>query len=403
MQPQPRTLNFHKPKSILHEIPPVDPKFGYKPLVQESPQDLSFQVLSQFENPTSIPKILQSIANSGKPFTEAESRTLIKLKNTYQSSIPIKKHAKFKPFRITLSHKGWVTALCFDPLAEKFASGSNDASIIFWNFKTGKRLLTLAKHVGAVQDLLLSPHHTFLLSAGEDQVTYLWDLTINKISHCFGPAGGGIFSLCFQEQTNDAIFWAGSRDCSIRVYDIRSRKAVSALSGHTGAINSLCSCGSSPFIISGSMDQSIRVWDNRMMKSLKVLTFHSKAVSKVLYDHLSNRVISAGRDAIKYWTMDNFDLLYDLSTHKGHSVRDLSLNNDGVLVSVADDGTMVFHDLDSTKVYQQYRIKPVPGTSDSDLGIQCSRFSPDGEQLLVGCIDKTIRYFKPKLSPKVAH
>jgi pleiotropic regulator 1 len=75
-------------------------------------------------------------------------------------------------------------------------------------------------------------------------------------------------------------------------------------------------------------------------------------------------------------------------------VNTLAVNQDNILFSGGDNGTLQFYDLPSGHLYQTLKTIPQPGSLDSEAGIYCSTFDVTGTRLFTGEADKSIKVWK---------
>jgi len=95
--------------------------------------------------------------------------------------------------------------------------------------------------------------------------------------------------------------------------------------------------------LSGSTDKTVRVWDISMGKSMKVLTNHKKGIRDILFHHTEYSFATAGADNIKVWKCPEATFMRNVEGHNS-IVNTLALNEDNVLVSGGDNGSLKFWD-----------------------------------------------------------
>jgi pleiotropic regulator 1 len=298
-------------------------------------------------------------------------------------------HAPWKLTRVISGHLGWVRALTVEPNNQWFATGAGDRTIKIWDLASGSLRLTLTGHISTVRGLAVSPRHPYMFSCGEDKMVKCWDLESNRVIRHYHGHLSGVYALALHP-TLDVLVTAG-RDGVARVWDMRTRTNVMVLGGHQGTISSLITQEADPQIITGSMDSTIRLWDLAAAKSMAVLTHHKKSV-RALCSHPKEFTFASGSaDNIKQWKcpegafMQNFE-------GAGGIVNTLSVNEDDVLFSGADNGEMCFFDWKSGYRYQRLDTTAQPGSLDAELGIFCSTFDKTGLRLITGEADKTSKW-----------
>jgi len=142
----------------------------------------------------------------------------------------------------------------------------------------------------------------------------------------------------------------GGRDSTARVWDMRSKRQVHVLAGHANTVEDIICQADEPQIITASHDKMIRFWDIRMGLSTKVLTHHKKGIRALANHHKEHTFASAGSDKIRIWKQPEGDCLRTLDDHNA-VINSLAINQDNVLVSGGDNGTLHFYDWTSGRCF----------------------------------------------------
>lgn len=71
----------------------------------------------------------------------------------------------------------------------------------------------------------------------------------------------GVYALALHPDLD--LLCSGGRDAVVRVWDLRTKQQVYALSGHTGTVMALEMQTAMPHIVSGSQDKMVRIEDSR--------------------------------------------------------------------------------------------------------------------------------------------
>ncbi|MCG9127738.1 hypothetical protein JT359_09085, partial [Candidatus Poribacteria bacterium] len=162
-------------------------------------------------------------------------------------------------------HTGWVSALVFSHNSQLLASGGNDNKIRLWSLLVGAEVASPGSHHDWVTALCFSNDSRLLASGCIDGRIKLWDIqnlfTHDSIIHndfkpsmyqvetFLGTHENSICSLTFSSDNN--ILASGDEDGTIRLWDISSNLPLSTLTGHTGAVYTLCFLLLSQVIIDG--------------------------------------------------------------------------------------------------------------------------------------------------------
>lgn len=331
-------------------------------------------------------------------------------------------HAPWKLMRVISGHLGWVRCIAFDTTNEWFATGSNDRTIKIWDLASGARnpsaaraarasvrtarvrarawviplrprasyrpylllplcqraralsgvlKLTLTGHISTVRAICISDRHPYLFSVGDDKMVKCWDLETNQSIRSYHGHLSGVY--CASLHPTLDVLMTGGRDSVVRVWDVRTAKSIFVLTGHQNTVSSLVTQSAEPQVISGSMDATVRLWDLAAGKSRATLTNHKKAVRALALHPTEYSFASGSADNIKKWRCPDGEFMQNLTGHNT-IINDLVVNEDGVLVSAGDNGTLQFWDWRTGHCFQQQMTIAQPGSLEAEHGIYTAVF-----------------------------
>mmetsp|Transcript_27245 Transcript_27245/g.35322 ORF Transcript_27245/g.35322 Transcript_27245/m.35322 type:complete len:139 (+) Transcript_27245:98-514(+) len=103
--------------------------------------------------------------------------------------------------------------------------------------------------------------------------------------------------------------------------------------------------------------------------------------------------VSAAADNIKKWQARDGVFLKNLSGHNT-IINCMAVNEDGVLVSGGDNGSICFWDYSSGYSFQRIESVVQPGSLDCEAGIFALTYDVTGSRLISCEADKTIKIWK---------
>lgn len=302
-------------------------------------------------------------------------------------------HPPWRPYRIISGHLGWVRCIAFDASNEWFATGSADRTIKIWDSASGRLKLTLTGHVATVRALVISERHPYMFSVGEDKAVKCWDLEQNKVIRNYHGHLSGVY--CASLHPTLDVLMTGGRDSTVRVWDVRTRFQVHVLGGHRDTVNAVLTQAVDPQIISASVDSTIRLWDLAAGRCQATLTNHKRGVRALAAHPREFSFASASADNIKTWAFPDGIFMRNLSSgRKEKLINALAVNEDGILVSGADDGVLSFWDYASAHCYDELKSDVQPGSLECESGVYALSFDKSGSRLVSGETDKTIRMWR---------
>ncbi|KAJ5069170.1 lissencephaly-1 [Anaeramoeba ignava] len=173
-------------------------------------------------------------------------------------------------------HEHNVSGVAFVPKKPQVISCSRDNTIKLWDFSTGLCLFTFEDHDDWVRRVAVNSDGTIFASCSNDKTARIWDLASNKCISVLSGHENVVECLAFSPQTtnefieikhekftfiNNPFLATGSRDKSIRIWNLETKECVLILSGHENWVRSIVFHPCGKFLISVSDDRSIKIWD----------------------------------------------------------------------------------------------------------------------------------------------
>ncbi len=300
-------------------------------------------------------------------------------------------HAPWKLFRVISGHTGWVRSITVEPGNEWFATGSNDRIIKIWDLASGRLKLSLTGHISPVRGLAVSPRQPYLFSCGEDKTVKCWDLEYNKVVRHYHGHLSAVYALALHPTLD--ILVTGGRDSVARVWDMRTKAQIHSLGGHSNTVGSIFCEAVDPQVVTGSHDSTVRLWDIVAGKTITTLTNHKKSVRAMVSHPKLSMFCSGSINSLKQWRLPEGNFIQNLNGHDA-IVNALAVNDDNVLVSGGDNGSMHFWDWRTGYNFQRLQSAAQPGSIDSECGVFALAFDQSSSRLIAGEADKTIKIYK---------
>jgi WD40 repeat protein len=281
-----------------------------------------------------------------------------------------------KPLLTLTGHRGAVTGVAYSPDGTRLATASLDRTARLWDARTGQPLLVLEGHTGRVWGVAFSPDGTRLATAGSDGAARLWDARTGQPLLALPGLRAAVMGVAFSPDGTHLATACG--DKTARVWDARTGEQVRELKGHVNAVLSVAFSPDGTRLATAGMAGSVRVWDARTGELLHKLAGHGLPVTRVAFSPDGTRLAAAGWDKkARVWDVRTGNQLLVLEGHT-NEVTGVAFSPDGTrLATAGNDGTARVWDarpLNKTGApgpdelaYREWATRPGPDWHDEQV------------------------------------
>jgi WD40 repeat protein len=213
------------------------------------------------------------------------------------------------------------------------------------------------------------------------------DLKSQEKAELFVALGHSMFVTSVDVSPNGKYLLSGSKDNTLKLWDISKRKEIRTLKGHTKAVNSVVFSPDGKYALSGSSDGSLKLWEISKGQVIRTFKGHSKSINSVVFSPDGKYALSGSSDgSLKLWEISKGQVI---RTFKGHSKRVTSVDfsPDGkYALSGSSDGSLKLWEISKGQVIRTFK-----GHSEWVTSVD---FSPDGKYALSGSGDKSLKLWE---------
>lgn len=253
---------------------------------------------------------------------------------------------------VLVGHKSAVLDLQWSRDSGVIYSASADLHIASWDVESRERIRRHVGHEEVINSIDISKRgEEFIVSASDDGYIGIWDPRAKQAMD-FIETPYPVTAVSIAEAGNEV--YSGGIDNDIRVWDLRTKKEVYKLVGHTDTITSLALSPDSQTLLSFGFDNAVRTWDVRPFAPTNraVHKYDGAQIGveqnlvKASWDSEGKRIAAGGGDGtVTIWDSKSGKMLHKLPGHKG-IVNDTRISPDGsMLLSASTDRTLLLGEL----------------------------------------------------------
>ncbi len=206
------------------------------------------------------------------------------------------------------AHADAVWAVKISPDGMKAASASWDSTVMTWCMQSGEQLRTFRGHMDMVNDVAWSPDSKLIASAGSGSDILVWEADTGTQAREPLRSPGAKSVGCVTFSSTASMLVSGGFDHEIVVWELpRDGKATvrRRLQGHTDAVESISLSPDDKYAVSGSRDKTVRVWEVATGELITMLEAHTNQVRSVVWSRDGQCFVSGSFDkTVRIWGID---------------------------------------------------------------------------------------------------
>ena len=259
-----------------------------------------------------------------------------------------------------------------------------DGDFPLWNTENERNIIaTLEGHTSDVGSVSFSPDGSTLASGSRDNTVKLWDVATRQNIATLEGHTSEVWSVSFSP--DGSTLASGSHDNTVKLWDVATRQNIATLTGHRNNVISVSFSPDGSTLASGGGwgDNTVKLWDVATRQNIATLEATSPFGSVSFSPDGSTLASGSHDNTVKLWDVATRQNIATLEGHR-NNVNSVSFSPDGsTLASGSSDRTVKLWD-----VATRQNIATLEGHT---YWVTSVSFSPDGSTLASGSWDKTIK------------
>jgi WD40 repeat protein len=289
--------------------------------------------------------------------------------------------------RLGFRQNGTVRVLTVSPDGTSVLTGEGNNARM-WDAGTGRAVGNPVPHPAEVLAAAFRPDGRTVLTSSRDLTTRLWEAGSGK------PVGGpirhkgAVEALAFSP--DGRVFVTGGHDRTARVWSLEANEAVGQPLPHEGQVLTVGFSGDGRTLLTaGLFDKTLRVWEIALDAPLGVVLPHGAYVQAVGFLPRGGAAFTAGDRFVRFWDPATGATAGKPLTTPKDPIMSVSLSRDGSrLLARCWSPRAWLWDVEAPR-----RIGTPFAHPKGSRWVNSAALSPDGETVLTGCNDGSVRFW----------
>jgi WD40 repeat protein len=283
--------------------------------------------------------------------------------------------------RLTLrGHRGGVWSVAFAPAGQTLVTGSDDATLRFWDATTGRQKAERSGHDSVVLVVAFAHSGKFLATGGGNGVLRLWDPGSGDELPSLPHHGGGIRRAPLSP--DDRMVALGKNTQGVELWELERRQPLRSLPGNLGTVLAMAFAPDGRTLATGDATGHIRLWDPATDEERARLRGDPLGVRALAFTPDSQTLAWAGSGDkdVKLWDVATRQRLATLSGYE-IGAQNVAISPDGRLLATGSRDGVV-------RLWNLHSLRPVATLQAHQGSVWAVAFSPDGHTLATASEDR---------------
>ena len=278
-------------------------------------------------------------------------------------------------------HGGSIQTVAYSPVSSfVIASAGENREIKLWDLQNDT-VTTFRGHTDQVNAITFSPNGQWLASGSDDYTFKAWDVSrrveIKSLQHITGRSMSQIKAVAFSPNGRQ-LATAGVH---VKLWDTRSWSEITTLR-HDEWVWAVAFSTDGKLLATGDDNGQVNVWNLQNSRTVAQLQADSNTVYAVQFSPNDQILAGAGYEGkVKLWKVPNWESHGTLTSNG--TVSEISFSPDSSTLA-----TPGYESVDLWAVGDGENITTLTGHTD---WVRATDFSPDGNALISGGADGTLR------------
>jgi WD40 repeat protein len=277
-------------------------------------------------------------------------------------------------------HSGPVNEAAFSRDGKLLTAGQ-DGIVFVWDVSTGKRLAEFGGHRGQVI-AAFDPDGKQVVTADQGGVVRIWDVRRVQVLRSFrirGVVQDQDLKFVSSFSPDARLFVARTGQAKLAVWEVASGKLLSKVDANTTLINGAAFSPDGKMFVAGGIDGTAAVWESASGEQRAVLTGHDASVNTASFSPNGRFVVTASDDGTaRVWDASSGDQVSVF--HHPTPVQFASFSpNSRFVLTLAEPGVVRVWEVGAKKA-----MADLGADGEGEIGFQFQRasFSLDGQLIL---------------------
>jgi WD40 repeat protein len=146
---------------------------------------------------------------------------------------------------------------------------------------------------------------------------------------------------------------SGSKDRTLRVWNLESRQQIFTLIGHSDSVNAVAVTPDSKLVISASEDKTVKIWDLENREEIFTFQGHTESVTAITVIPYGKQVISTSSDkTLQIWDLKSGQVIAKFTGDDGLLSCAVAPDS-STIVAGSESGQVHFLRLERIETYLQ--------------------------------------------------